>query len=260
VKRYLSKNQFQRELELYQLPSKHADSDWSHFPRLLGFDDDSLTISIRPLAESTLHECSFSPELFRAVIIAGLKVLPRLHECGYIHGDISPHNILVSQKSNSEFYVTINDFSCQHKVGYLCTQFFGTPGYTSRAMCRVSIQQFEYKGPHDWQMFVFTLLGFCHPNRKLPWFQNEDRDPVSDQIAHLDDFDHFCKVFFSPSFEAEVGEVTALMLQSLLKALYVNNCTSETAIKILTEYLDMDSKSCTCFRQVSMSRFVVNFN
>jgi hypothetical protein len=178
VKRYSNPTQYRHELNIYKLDGLTALQK-RHFPELLSSHESSLTIAIRPLAQSSIFENRFSMGLMKEVIRAGLHVLPLLHGRGLIHGDISSGNILVCDcNADGQYRVVINDFSHTLKLGLHVSEYFGTRVYSSLRMDEVVLfgNKFEYGPIDDWQSFALVLLEFCLVRKssselvvRLPW-------------------------------------------------------------------------------------------
>lgn len=60
-----------------------------------------------------------------AAFISGVRQLGYLHSLGYLHGDISPSNLIVSNQNHAEWI----DWTCADRVGKIF--FRATPGYSA---------------------------------------------------------------------------------------------------------------------------------
>jgi hypothetical protein len=279
VKRYKTRLQMDSELLCYQLAeSGLTDDQLSHFPELIGADEVNLLIGVRPLAQWTLSDCLFSVELFLEVISAGLQILPMMHARQWVHGDISPNNLLVCRESLSgECRVVVNDFSHACTLGTLVDTFFGTKMYSSIQMdilLKSKSSSFCFGPIHDWQSFAIVLLEFCIPRASLRY----DRRLCWDQAAPLSDHGlcDFKRVFLTNGSEiSDCVEGTLLddagkrMLKDLLRVLFGVGPTDanlqsdhrvETAMTLLSAYLNAGMSRIACFCSFEFLTSCYEFN
>ena len=157
LKSYPRPHPFARESEALQ----KLDSSLP-IPQLLSSIDqpDLHCLLVRPVAAYSLYDAPFSIGLFASAVSTGCRVLAALHQCGLIHGDVSPSNCLVvptgaaSASASSAvaagdapsslsappppsvgdaFVCLLNDFGCSGRADAAASHFVGTHDFAAPA-------------------------------------------------------------------------------------------------------------------------------
>jgi hypothetical protein len=225
-----------------------------HAPILAGSDatDAGGAIAIKPIAEYTLRaidnpsELAFSHALVLEVVIAALDVIPALHAAGFVHGDMSPNNILLVRNrstSTEKWGVWINDFSCSFTIKQVSTPvpYFGTEPYSALSWLIPEIQK-PYLPIYDWESFAWTLLEFSYPPRALPfWLSRSQRYCFRGQIigsSNLTDLIKFQTPLNMSLVKLYAGDQIAELLFALFAHLFGPNPNSELVVKLLQAFVD----------------------
>eukprot|EP00347_Sterkiella_histriomuscorum_P016337 403353577 len=180
--------QYDNEVDIMKTIKKIAGSKAGLFPKLLAngyLEDKNLNYIVMPKYDIDLERLfMINKKKFKleTVIVMGLQIMERLeimHNCGLIHNDLKPQNIMTNMKSNTiiliDFGLTLNQNSSK-KIAYT---FKGTPFFASNnQLVRGKL------GPKDdieslFYILIYFLQGY------LPWTKNV---PVlgEDMQAHLE--------------------------------------------------------------------------
>jgi serine/threonine protein kinase len=159
------------DMFLRELHALQAVRGLVHAPQLIDDDHDYGVIAMQPVADGTAsgikQEDLFTEALFRKVVEAALEVIPVLHKAGFVHGDISPSNILFEclddEQERDSWKVYINDFSCSYLIDECPTQYFGTPLYSALSISTAKGAAISYTPICDWESLAWTLLDFALP-------------------------------------------------------------------------------------------------
>lgn len=141
-----------------------------HVPTLLEKFDTVNCLLIEPAAESTLFDLPFSPVHFTRALEACHIVLQRIHAEKYVHGDVTPRNVLVK---GDQFY--LNDYSESAEVGKRVEFFVGTLEFAApQWSASVSGGEVQRTILLDYIGLFFTLLYYAQAHtaarhRSLPW-------------------------------------------------------------------------------------------
>jgi hypothetical protein len=204
VKNYPRPYPFARELDALTL--LQADSSLFPFiPQLIHTIDQAShhCLFIRPVAQFSLLNAPFTLELFASVVETGWRVLDGLHSRGFVHGDVTPANCLVttneaataavssssasSPSSCASMRCILNDFGSSGRASLPFSRFAGTHDFASPAWVQLALE-FSLTNPEadptllpvsellrssldDYYSFFFTLLYFSHVShkRRLAW-------------------------------------------------------------------------------------------
>ncbi len=182
LKHYLREDGFVTELHIFELIETVAPGN-AFLPHMLKVHEPSRAILISPLARWSLADAELTPALIWKVLQAACDVLPLMHGNGFVHGDISPYNILVGADGT----VVINDFSCSLPIANQLEHLIGTLDFASDALSFLSRDEasppYTYLPLDDHKSLFFAVLSrywpspssasSCKPH--LPWSNQQIR-------------------------------------------------------------------------------------
>eukprot|EP00347_Sterkiella_histriomuscorum_P024208 403331935 len=167
--------QYENEVEVMKVIKKLAGVRANLFPKLLvnGFlEDKKLNYIVMPKYDLDLERLFIQNKRkfkLETIVTIGLQVLERLeimHNCGLVHNDLKPQNMMAVYKSNFviliDFGLTMN-LNIPPKANY---GFKGTPYFASNnQLVRGKL------GPRDdLESLLYILIYFCQGF--LPWARN----------------------------------------------------------------------------------------
>ncbi len=115
------------------------------------------------------------------------SVLIKIHKKGFIHGDISPYNIIIPKKKPQ--VPILIDWEMMLKIGEN-NYVRGTPGYSSLALDEAkqnSKQKHTYKRRDDFESLFFVLLYWLNKKRNI-WSQDSIKEKQQTLFREWDSF------------------------------------------------------------------------
>lgn len=184
MKHYPREDGFLAEMRIFELIQNVAP-DNAFLPHAVKAHEPSRAILISPLARWSWADAELTAALTWKVLQAACAVLPILHGNGFVHGDISPSNILVCADGS----VVINDFSCSLPIANELDHFIGTLDFASDAVGDLSRDRDESSPPYtylpldDHKSLFFAVLSRFWPSSSsassckphLPWSNQQAR-------------------------------------------------------------------------------------
>ncbi|CDW87272.1 UNKNOWN [Stylonychia lemnae] len=180
--------QYENEVDAMKTIKRIAGVRASLFPKLLAngyLSDKKLNYIIMPKYDIDLERLFMQYKRkfkMETVITLGLQIIERLeimHNCGLIHNDLKPQNIMTNFKSNTVFLIDFGLTLNQNQAQKIAYTFKGTPYFASNNQ----LVKGKLGAKDDLESLVYILIYFIQGY--LPWAKNV---PVlsEDMQAHLE--------------------------------------------------------------------------
>jgi hypothetical protein len=230
---------FEIEQRMFELIARVAPK-CEHLPHMVKVHVETRSMLILPLASRSWADAELSTALTWEVLQAACVVLPLIHSHGFVHGDISPYNILVGNANGKVF---INDFSCSLPIGTVLRVFCGTLDFASDALGVLllgdSSRPYTYLPLDDHKSLFFSVLSRYWPSSSpassckphLPW-SNEPIKANLLQVKALCVLNHR-HMLFTDELRTHVGDTMFAFLQRWFELLFRNDGTFSTCSLIV---------------------------
>ena len=178
MKQYSSESGYEAEQQIFRLIGKFAP-DSIFLPHMVAVHKESLSTLVQPLFRQSWADVEVTSALTLKVLQAACFALSLMHTHGFVHGDISPYNILVD---DANCQAVVNDYSCSLRKGTELTQYCGTIDYSSDSVDALlqngAPSTYTYLPLDDHKALFFTVLSRFYRSSssslssakpRLPW-------------------------------------------------------------------------------------------
>lgn len=247
MKRFHKRAGFHAEMVIFEMIARKA-ADCDFLPHTVNVDEECGVILIRPMVRQCLADVAVSTALVWKVLQAVCTVLPFMHEHGFVHGDISPYNILMDDAHGT---VVINDFSCSFPIGTVLHSFCGTPDYASDALGIFlpddpSVQiSYQYLARDDHKSFFLTMLSKYWPSSSsassckphLPWSNFKLKSDMT--VSKMKHIAYANRMIFTDKLRSHVGGVMFAFLLRWFQLVFLDEYKSDAIIAHLRSFADV---------------------
>jgi serine/threonine protein kinase len=110
-----------------------------------------------------------------------MSALKHTHDRGWVHLDVGPSNIIVSQSGNVSPRVQLIDFGCAAQKNVVLSQFRGCPPFAHCDLLCHGLEKWLPDDKHDMASLSFTIASLLAGN-SVPWFGFDGCNIESDRL------------------------------------------------------------------------------
>jgi serine/threonine protein kinase len=112
---------------------------------------------------------NFNNDDLQRIIEDIISALKHAHDRGWVHLDVRPSNIIISQPGNVSPRVQLIDFGCAAQKNVVLSQFRGCPPFAHDDLLHQGLEKWRPDEKHDMASLSFTIASLLAES-SVPWF------------------------------------------------------------------------------------------